>query len=148
MKPLIFIFVLFCISVTANADVISCPGKDLSYSVKKTSPRSILSSGGKKLTLNCLGSKSLEFIVSDEGSETYSYEGYTDSAAIRSLSYNFARLANFLREGEEFRNQESLLKMFLATLLTAKSANLTVEIFYDAKFGQNREPTIEGIGLK
>jgi hypothetical protein len=142
-------------SATATADVISCGGKDLSFSLERSRQQSMFSTSypeRAELTVTCLGQKPLIFISygiiepSKTDPSSYSADGY-----LYSISSNISAFVKSLFDSSESQHREALLKSYLATLLTAKTSNLVVELKFDPKSGLNYTDgrfTILAIGVK
>ena len=130
-----------------STDVVVCPGRDIFYSV-------LAKGDARTLTVKCTGQPVMEFVASETSftkRDTISYEGYTDSAALRSMSINIYYFLSHFLSSDSLRRKESLLKLFVATLLAAKTSNLTVELTYDPRapfWGPEKRLQIIGIGIK
>ena len=145
MKFAIAAIAAIFLSQAAQAETLSCASQDLTVSLGRNNT----SCGGnncnefKKLTVTCKGKNPLILGV---GHHRNTYKGWDPKPAtstdINNLAESFSDIAATMQ-------QEESIKQYLAMLLTAKTANLSVTITYDPNSTLNygEEQVILGVSF-
>lgn len=137
MKTIVVLLTLLsAFSASAASETMSCAGQDLKISLVRSIPEfaSNFNPEGATLLVSCKDGEQLRLVIGEPEKRTlltgtsYGTEGY-----LATLVSNFETFFSTFQKRETENYKTDLLKSYLATLLTAKTAKLPVTVTFDRK---------------